>query len=743
MILSSVTCQSSVVADKELLDRSVLPHLSPLSPAVTSEEDEEAWLPSKTSLSDSTCADHPHHHHATPAYALPPSPPPLTCCKPDSASQHSLQVRPSLSALPPTSPSIVVSPIPSTSADPTLVQKDLSALSKKKQSIGSRFRHALKRKPIDSPSPVANTTNKTSCSGNQSPSTSSTSAQPASPPVFSPIPRYFSSSSSKKRHSTIGIFPPPSTASPEPGLTTPPAPTAKPAKKALRASWQPSSSSFSRSSPIFTQSTPLTASSAKAVLGLKKKRDPADTHLSRTNKDVPLSPSSSAASAAASPLADPPTSRFLTAFQKLRQQKNPSATSADPHQPDITPLRTTSLADRIKTKFQSPSPSPRPKPTASSTNTSPSQPWAHFPISISSSLAPRQRRSFSPTSPSPAPPASITPPHRANRPLSYLAHPHRYKYFPQVSPLEGTKRHPSPPPRQHLSTPKPPSPAISTQEDAYQPTVPPYHVDYQLPHPLDSGSAVILSPSCSSTPLTPTSSTTSTNSTASSNHTALRPSSTAPPPLPLHGAIHANPSATSPYAMLPPIHLSTSTSTSSNSSSSSASSTSLVAKNRHSYQAAVAKKPPHVLTSHASRKSVAPSRAPRPGSSGSVASSSSSSSSSSASTPLHTYRPPAPSSVSMTVTSTFLSAASCSAPASLPANHGMAEPKKKSVRFLPTTMVQDTFSKHDYDRASDPYAACARLTALLALQIKEELNTFKLHEMVVHHQSRANTHFFL
>ncbi|KAI8089429.1 uncharacterized protein BX664DRAFT_245448, partial [Halteromyces radiatus] len=56
--------------------------------------------------------------------------------------------------------------------------------------------------------------------------------------------------------------------------------------------------------------------------------------------------------------------------------------------------------------------------------------------------------------------------------------------------------------------------------------------------------------------------------------------------------------------------------------------------------------------------------------------------------------------------------------------------------FITTTKVQDTFSKHDYDRASDPYAVCTRLTALLAQQIKDELNTFKLQEMMVHHQSR-------
>ncbi|KAI9299379.1 hypothetical protein BJ944DRAFT_140073, partial [Cunninghamella echinulata] len=60
----------------------------------------------------------------------------------------------------------------------------------------------------------------------------------------------------------------------------------------------------------------------------------------------------------------------------------------------------------------------------------------------------------------------------------------------------------------------------------------------------------------------------------------------------------------------------------------------------------------------------------------------------------------------------------------------------RQVRFMSTTLVEDTFSKHDYDRCSDPYAVCTRLTSLLAQQIKDELNNFKLQEMIVHHQSR-------
>ncbi|CAO3594121.1 unnamed protein product [Absidia cylindrospora] len=76
-------------------------------------------------------------------------------------------------------------------------------------------------------------------------------------------------------------------------------------------------------------------------------------------------------------------------------------------------------------------------------------------------------------------------------------------------------------------------------------------------------------------------------------------------------------------------------------------------------------------------------------------------------------------------------------------NSNKKKKKKYHVRFVSTAKVQDTFSKHDYDRASDPYAICTRLTAHLAQQIKDELNAFKLEEMLVHHQSRGNTQFFM
>jgi hypothetical protein len=57
--------------------------------------------------------------------------------------------------------------------------------------------------------------------------------------------------------------------------------------------------------------------------------------------------------------------------------------------------------------------------------------------------------------------------------------------------------------------------------------------------------------------------------------------------------------------------------------------------------------------------------------------------------------------------------------------------------------VKETFSKLDYDRASDTEAVCTRLTPAVAQQIKEELNAYKLHEMDVHELSRIHTHFFI
>ncbi|KAG1170537.1 hypothetical protein G6F70_008134 [Rhizopus microsporus] len=60
--------------------------------------------------------------------------------------------------------------------------------------------------------------------------------------------------------------------------------------------------------------------------------------------------------------------------------------------------------------------------------------------------------------------------------------------------------------------------------------------------------------------------------------------------------------------------------------------------------------------------------------------------------------------------------------------------KKKTVRFTKLVSIQETFSKVDYDRGSDPDAVCMKLTPLMAQIIKEELNAYKMHEMQVHEQ---------
>jgi len=74
-----------------------------------------------------------------------------------------------------------------------------------------------------------------------------------------------------------------------------------------------------------------------------------------------------------------------------------------------------------------------------------------------------------------------------------------------------------------------------------------------------------------------------------------------------------------------------------------------------------------------------------------------------------------------------------------------------STRSLPTTTSRnisfstrvqffDVWSSTEYDRRGD-IATCNRLTPMLAQQIKEELNTFKM-EMEVHEDSKPHTHFF-
>ncbi|KAI8342014.1 hypothetical protein BC941DRAFT_449360 [Chlamydoabsidia padenii] len=73
----------------------------------------------------------------------------------------------------------------------------------------------------------------------------------------------------------------------------------------------------------------------------------------------------------------------------------------------------------------------------------------------------------------------------------------------------------------------------------------------------------------------------------------------------------------------------------------------------------------------------------------------------------------------------------------------IAGKKNTKIRFTTTLRVHDTFGSKDYDRRCDTQVTCQRLTPVLALQIKQELNEYKLNEMVVHSSSRQYTQFFL
>ncbi|KJZ72879.1 hypothetical protein HIM_07642 [Hirsutella minnesotensis 3608] len=65
---------------------------------------------------------------------------------------------------------------------------------------------------------------------------------------------------------------------------------------------------------------------------------------------------------------------------------------------------------------------------------------------------------------------------------------------------------------------------------------------------------------------------------------------------------------------------------------------------------------------------------------------------------------------------------------------------KRNATFSPRIVFHDTWPSQEYDRRGD-IATCNRLTPMLAQQIKEELNTFKM-EMEVHENSKIYTHFF-
>jgi hypothetical protein len=81
----------------------------------------------------------------------------------------------------------------------------------------------------------------------------------------------------------------------------------------------------------------------------------------------------------------------------------------------------------------------------------------------------------------------------------------------------------------------------------------------------------------------------------------------------------------------------------------------------------------------------------------------------------------------------------------------------RNISFSPRIQFHDTWPSGEYDRRGE-IATCNRLTPMLAQQIKEELNTFKMvsrvlatcwgsdansaQEMEVHESSKVYTHFF-
>lgn len=67
-------------------------------------------------------------------------------------------------------------------------------------------------------------------------------------------------------------------------------------------------------------------------------------------------------------------------------------------------------------------------------------------------------------------------------------------------------------------------------------------------------------------------------------------------------------------------------------------------------------------------------------------------------------------------------------------------PPPGGVSFSSRILIYDTYDAIDYDRRAD-IATCNRLNPMLAQQIKEELNNFKM-EMEVHVDSRIYTHFY-
>ncbi|KAL2181774.1 uncharacterized protein P884DRAFT_190262 [Thermothelomyces heterothallicus CBS 202.75] len=74
------------------------------------------------------------------------------------------------------------------------------------------------------------------------------------------------------------------------------------------------------------------------------------------------------------------------------------------------------------------------------------------------------------------------------------------------------------------------------------------------------------------------------------------------------------------------------------------------------------------------------------------------------------------------------------------ATPGTPQSTKRCTTFSPRIVFFETWPSQEYDRRGD-IATCNRLTPMLAQQIKEELNSFKM-EMEVHENSKIYTHFF-
>lgn len=71
------------------------------------------------------------------------------------------------------------------------------------------------------------------------------------------------------------------------------------------------------------------------------------------------------------------------------------------------------------------------------------------------------------------------------------------------------------------------------------------------------------------------------------------------------------------------------------------------------------------------------------------------------------------------------------------------EQPRRRLQFCPTIQVHETFAASEYDRRCDSNATCQKMTPMMAMKIKQELNEYKLTDMDVHVDSRQYTHFFL